>query len=920
MAEEEFIILAFNKLPVCLFIIPHQMKKVFKRILITLAILIAVLLLAAVLIPVFFKDKIFAIVKKELNEQLDATTDFKDVDISLFRHFPNLAVGINNLSIVNKEPFAGDTLISADNIDVSVDLMKALKSDYDIIRVDVQRPRIHALVNENGQASWDITKPDTSTGISAEPAKPFRMKLRHYSITDGYILYKDDQAHMQAELVNLNHSGEGDFTSDLFTLKTKTTADAISFTQGNIAYLSKVKAVLDADIAVDNKVHKYSFSNTALQLNGLKVNADGFVQMPDTNNMAMDITFKTPSNDFKDILSLVPSVYQSNFKDIKTTGKAALDGFVKGNYNKNQMPAWSVNLLVENGSFKYPDLPQAVTDIQIKMQAGCPDGVTDHTVVNLEKGHIAFGKEPFDFRMLLKTPVSAPWVDAAAKGRLDLSQMQQLMKLAVGTKLTGIINADVSFRGSISAAQKQQYEKIDAGGTIGVDNLFYVSEDYPGGLRINSLLLAFNPKNVTVSNLSGSYLQTNFTGNGFIDNLPGYYLHNDPLSAVVNVSADNVDINKWTGTGKNSTAQPAGQKQETHAAQNTGTPFMVPGNLDVVLNVQAGRVTYDKLVLTDLKGTTALSDQTVFLKQVTGKALDGTMQIDGYYSTKLDKKNPDIQIAYKLVSMDIQKTFLAFNTVEKLMPAARYLSGKMSSQLTLKGKLGADMSPVLSSLSGDGDLLLLEGVLSKFAPVDALASKLNIPQLQNISLKDVKTWFSFANGRVTVKPFKLNVANINMEIAGSHGFDLSIDYALNMAVPRSLIGVQGNAMVNNLVSQANSKGVPVKLGDMVNLVVKMGGTVSKPVLKTDLKDVAGNAVNDLKKQLEDEAKARVDSAKHAIKDTVNSIKKQVVNDAKNELIKQLSGNKDSNSGINNTTNNAADKVKGALNGLFNRKK
>lgn len=893
------------------------MKKALKRIFAGLGITIVLLLLAAILIPVFFKDKIVTVVKKQLNEQLNAKADFKDVDLSLFRHFPNLAVSITDVKILNNAPFAGDTLVAADDIDVSLDLMKALKSDYDILRVDIVRPRIHALVNEAGQANWDITKPDTSTATAAAPSKPFHLKLRHYTIEQGYVLYKDDQAHLQAELVNLNHSGEGDFTSDVFTLNTKTTADAISFSQGNIAYLSSVKTLLDVDLSVDNKASKYSFSNTDLQLNGLKINAGGFVQMPDTANMVMDISFKTPTNDFKDILSLVPAIYQNNFKDIKTTGKASFDGYVKGTYNKTQMPAWNVNLLVQDGSFRYPDLPGTVSDIQLKMQAGCPDGVTDHTIVNLEKGHVVFGKEPFDFRMLLKTPVSAPWVDAAARGRLDLSQMQQFMKLAAGTKLTGLINADVTFRGAISAAKNQQYEKIDAGGTIGVSNLFYASSDYPSGVKLNSVQLSFNPKNVTVSNLSGNYLQTNFTGNGTVDNLLGYYLHNDPLRAVVNISADKVDVNKWMGT-ENKTAGASTQKTTTTAQ---GTPFVVPGNLDIMLNVQAGQVNYDKLQFNDLKGALAVSEQTVFLKQVTGKALDGTVQIDGYYSTRLDKKNPDIQIAYKLIGLDIQKTFLAFNTMEKIMPVARYLSGKMSSQLMLKGKLDGNMSPVLSSLTGDGDLLLLEGVLSKFAPVDALAGKLNISQLQNLSLRDVKTWFSFANGHVTVKPFKFNVAGIGMEVAGSHGFDQTIDYALNLAVPRSLIGAQGNALVNNLVSQANSKGLPVKVGDVVNFVVKMGGTISKPVLKTDLKDVAGNAVNDIKKQLEDEAKARVDSAKRVVKDTVNAIKKQVINDAKNEVLKQLSGNKDStNTGLNNTTNGAVDKVKGALDNLFNKKK
>ncbi|XZF14547.1 hypothetical protein ACTHGU_00270 [Chitinophagaceae bacterium MMS25-I14] len=896
-------------------------RNIFRRILLTTGIVIALLLLSAILIPVFFKDKIFNLAKTQLNKQLNATADFKDIDISLFRHFPNLAVGIKNISIVNKAPFAGDTLISAENIDISLDLMKALNSNYDITGVEVNNPRIHALVNEQGEANWNITKPDTSKPATANgPEKPFNLKLRKYSINNGYILYKDDQAHMQAELVNLNHSGTGDFTSDNFTLSTKTTTDATSFAYGNISYLTKVKTLLDLDLQVDNKAHKYTFSNTALQLNGLKINTSGFVQMPDTSNILMDITFKTPSNDFKDILSLVPSIYQNNFKDIQTSGKAAFDGFVKGTYNARQMPAYNVNLLVENGSFKYPDLPQGVNDIQIKMNAACPDGVTDHAVVNIEKGHIAFGGEPFDFHLLLKTPISSPWVDAGAKGKIDLSQMQRFMKLAAGTKLSGIINADVTFRGAISAAQKQQYESIYAGGTIGISNMFYASSDYPDGVRINSLLLTFNPKNVTATNLSGNYLASNFTGSGTIDNLLGYYLHNDPLSATVTIAADKVDVNKWIGPSGNSKAAPAQNTAATPAA--AGTAFVVPSNLNVLLNVQAGQVLYDKLVLTNLKGALAVKDQTIFLQHITSNGLDGILQLDGYYSTRLDKKNPDIQIAYKLQGLDIAKTFAAFNTMDKLMPIARYLSGKMTSELTIKGKLGADMSPVLSSLSGDGNLLLLNGALSKFAPIDALASKLNVSQLQNISLKDVKTWFTFANGRVSVQPFKLNVANIGMEIAGSHGFDQTMDYALNMAIPRALIGSQGNALVNNLVGQANAKGVPVKVGDVVNLAVKMGGTITKPVLQTNLKDVAGNAVNDMKNQLEAAAKSKIDSAKHVVKDTLNSIKKQAVNDAKNELVKQLSGNKNdsSNKGVNNTSNDAINKAKGALNNLFNKKK
>jgi len=898
-----------------------QAGKIIKRTFLTAGIIIGLLLLTLILAPFLFKDKILVLVKTELNKQLNAVADFSDVDISLLRSFPRLSVGIRDLSIANLAPFEGDTLIAASGIEVTLDLMKAIKGEYDIRKVAVIRPRIHALVNAEGVANWNITKPDTTAAADTSAPAPFALKLQQYSIEDAYIFYRDAQAGMQAELHNLNHTGRGDFTSDLFTLHTKTKADAVTFIYGKVPYLNRVKTILNVDLAVDNKHGRYSFNTDAIQLNGLKLSTEGFVELPEGGNTNMYIKFKTPSNDFKDILSLVPGIYQNNFSSIKTTGKLALNGYVKGTLNDDRLPSYQVNLLVENGSFRYPDLPQAVTDIQIRLQAHNPDGVSDHTVVNLEKGHINFGGAPFDFRLLLKTPVSSPWIDAAAKGRLDLSQVQQFVKLESGTKLTGIISADMAVRGAIAAAQKKQFDKIDASGSIDISNLLYASKDYPGGVRLNSLGLTFNPRNVTVSNLSGSYLQSNFTGSGSINNLLNYYLNNDPLDGTINVSVDKLDVNKWMGTSTGTEQQPAAETPAPGASQ----VFVVPANLSITLNAKAGQVTYDKLVLTDVKGTLAIRNETVYLQGVSGKGLDGTMQIDGYYSTKQDKRNPDIQLSYKLQGLDIQKTFAAFNTVEKLMPAAKYMAGKMSSQLTVKGKLDQQMNPVLNSLNGKGDLLLIDGVLSKFEPVEQLAAKLNIKQLQKISLKDIKNYFTIENGRVNVEPFRFKTQGISFEAGGSHGFDQTLKYALNLSMPRSALGSQGNALVNSLVSQANSKGIPVKVGDNIDLAVQIGGTVTKPVIQTNLKESATNALEDLKKQVEAEVKAKADSIKNVVKDTVKAIRDKAVEDTKKELQKELqkqvTGSKDSGSlkdNLNKAGKDAGEKAKGALKGLFKK--
>ncbi len=85
-----------------------------------------------------------------------------------------------------------------------------------------------------------------------------------------------------------------------------------------------------------------------------------------------------------------------------------------------------------------------------------PDGVTDNTVVEIPKGHIEFGTDPFDFNVLLKKPMTDRYIDAAAKGRLDLAGITQFVKLDGNTKLAGTVDADVQAKGNLAVVQQQK--------------------------------------------------------------------------------------------------------------------------------------------------------------------------------------------------------------------------------------------------------------------------------------------------------------------------------------------------------------------------------------------------------------------------------------------------------------------------------
>ena len=208
----------------------------------------------------------------------------------------------------------------------------------------------------------------------------------------------------------------------------------------------------------------------------------------------MDIKFNTPSTAFKTILSLIPSIYKTDFDKIKTSGNASFDGFVKGEYNHVKIPAYQVNLKVDNGFFQYPDLPQPVKNIGILMKIDNPDGITDHTVVDISKGHIEFGNDPFDFRILFKNPLTVQYIDATLKGKLNLADITRFVKLKAGTSLAGLLDANATAKGNLSTITKQQSGDFSANGFVNITGLNYSSPDFPQPVKNSQIQLAFqNP-------------------------------------------------------------------------------------------------------------------------------------------------------------------------------------------------------------------------------------------------------------------------------------------------------------------------------------------------------------------------------------------------------------------------------------------
>lgn len=812
---------------------------------------------AIVTVPLLFKKQIVTKVKTVINDNLTAKVDFGDFDISLLSSFPNLSLSMENLTVIGTDTFKNDTLANIKELYVKLDIMTVIKGEpIQILAFRLFEPNIHAVVLQNGKANWDIAKPDTAPAIPADTAATtFTIGLQNYEITDGQIVYDDASLGFYTKLVGFNHTGTGDFTQDLFTLITKSDAKQLTVGYGGVTYLSKVAATVDMPIEIDLKNNKYTFKETQGVINALNLGFEGVIEMP-TDDIKMDIKFSADKSDFKNFLSLIPAIYASSFSDLTASGKFAMSGYAKGIYNDKSMPGFGVKLAVENGMFKYPSLPTAVNHVNVKASISNPDGVLDKTVVEVPLFHLELGAEPFDAHMTLKTPISNPDIDAAVKGKVDLAAITKIVPLE-GMTLTGILNADVTAKGKMSAIESGHYEDFNAAGQATLTNFTYASKESSlPPVSISKTQLVFNPRAISLVGFTAKVGKSDFQADGKVENYIAYALKGAPLAGKLNLNSSLIDVNELMGPPSTATADTS--KMSVVA---------IPANIDFVFTSSINKIAYDNLTINSLEGKIKVKNSVLSFEDVALNTLDAKITMAGSYSTENIKK-PFVDMNFGIQNMDIQKAFLTFNTMKKLVPIGERAKGNFNMNLAFKSDLGTDMSPVLPSVNGSGLMSINNAVIEGSDVMNKLADALKQEKYKRLELNNTKIQFKLTDGRLTVDPFDTKVFNSMINIGGSSGLDQSIAYTMKMQLPRGNLGGAANTVLTELANKANSNGAAVNLGESINVSALIGGTVMKPTVRLDLGDMKNtvtNAVKDVidntKKELEAKAKAEAEKLK-----------------------------------------------------------
>lgn len=466
--------------------------KIVKRVLIVFGIFIVVLVAAAIIIPIVFKDDIKAALDKEIAKTVNADVIFNvdNFSLSVFKNFPNVTVQIKELGVFNRAPFENVPLFVMQELDVEVNLKEILfGDDLRVKGITLIDPQITIKVLKDGRANYDITYPSADTTTTVPDTSKFSFGIDHWEIINGKVTYDDKSLPYLLSIKGLNHTGSGDFNESEFDLRTQTTADTVTTDYDGVEYLTNKKVEIDAVINISENYSKFTLKDNLTKVNDFAMSMNGWVKMNE-KDYDMDLQFSSPENSFKSLLSLVPGMYTKDFSAIKTDGELQFSGSAKGKYSDTQMPAFNLTLLVNNAMFKYPDLPTAVNNINMDLLIDNKTGVIENTVVDLKKLHLDFGSNPVDARLRIEN-LKDYRMDAQLAAKLNLAELNKMFPLE-GLEMRGIFSVDAKAAGVYDSIKKI-IPAVDV--AMGLADGYVKSNEFPAPLE--DLKMTATVKNTT---------------------------------------------------------------------------------------------------------------------------------------------------------------------------------------------------------------------------------------------------------------------------------------------------------------------------------------------------------------------------------------------------------------------------------------
>lgn len=452
-------------------------EKIIKTVKI-LGVVFAILLAFALTVPFIFTETITQKVKATANKHLDGELNFKDTNLSFFKHFPSLTLTLNELNLNGSKPYQKESLINAKEVALGINVFSLIFSNKTKIdEIYLNNAKINIQVNRLGEANYNVYKSNEADTTSSSETQ---IKLERIIIKNSELVYFDRSAKIEINLKGLNYRGTGDLQNSNFDLKTRAQIDQLSLTYDKNEYLKDKKVKANLITKINTNSLSFIFEKNDLVVNKLPIEFSGFFDFI-SNGYKMDFKVKTTNSNLEDLFSALPPEFGDWIKDTKTKGKTDATFNLTGDYivSENKQPEVDFTIKVRDGYVKHKKAPFPIENLYLNLETKLPN--LDLAQLQIKLDSLYFDVNKNNLSAILKSSGfgDVMQIDSKIKSNLDLGFVSSALQIP-NFELGGKLNADVVANGNYDT-KKRLFPK--AKGTFNWENGSIKTAYYPNAIQ-----------------------------------------------------------------------------------------------------------------------------------------------------------------------------------------------------------------------------------------------------------------------------------------------------------------------------------------------------------------------------------------------------------------------------------------------------
>ncbi|MBL0105579.1 MAG: hypothetical protein IPP51_18430 [Bacteroidetes bacterium] len=790
-----------------------------------IAITITSVLALALLVTLFYGKEIKQLIITELNKNINAEIQVKEVDFSLITHFPFASIDFHEL--VMKDAIVSDkkdTLLKTNRLSLLFNVMAVFDKDVAIRKIILEDATVHIRIDSAGKSNYHFWK------SSGDSSKAGVLDLQKILLKNVDITYVDKKNHQDYDLLAKKAALSGLFASDEYTLGIEGDLFVRKLVSGEVNYINQKPASIATNLKIVSSKDLYTFDKSSVTIADVQFDVAGNVSAP-PDAVVMDLDIRAHEADLASFISLLPPKYAEHLKTFKSKGKFVFHSVIKGENSAKKSPSVTTEFSIRDGQLQPNDGSVELTSIQLsgnytnRSSSGKSSLVVPELSASLS-GH----KIKADFRL---DDLDNAFLTLHASTQLDLAQIKPFLKADTLETLSGNLAMNVSYSGKLDEIRnvsKEKIYKVNASGNIDISHLSFKLKNNPLDFKDLNGNFALNNNDVDVKSFSGNISSTDFVMSGVFKNfIPFLLVHDQGGEFIAGMQSEHLNLDELLS---NKSAASAGD-----------TSYIMKFNprLTCELNVLVRRLHFRKFEATNLNGQIHLQNQVISGRNVSFRTMEGSIVMDATINASR-RDSILMNCDAKFANLNIEKLFYEFENFDQTTMMDKNVKGKLSADVQFASSWTTDLSINPNKVMSTCDITIDNGELNNFAPIQALSKYLKVPDLNRIRFSTLKNKIFIANRKITIPNMEINSSAMNLSGSGTHDFDNIVDYHIVLLLS-DVLGKKVKASNQSEFGEIQDDGL-----GRTKLMITMKGPVMDPKFGYDHKAVGKEIKNDIAKE------------------------------------------------------------------------